>query len=161
MVAVGCFLFLVVVACSRQACSASSKRFNVLYEEGLVAYSAQQWSRAADLFQNAIDQYNEEKQMLFSCVRKCRDDKTRDDSLFTRNGELAETELQLVHVSYCVQNCRETSFAREGVPFEVVDTFESRLPYDFLQFSYTKVSNLIGYPYCHRINTPIYSDYSL
>ena len=144
MVAINCFLLAVVLAYSRQACSTSSKRFNVLYEEGLVAYSAKEWARAADLFQNAINQYNEEKEKLFSCIRWCRDDKTTDDSLFTRSGELAETELQLVHVSYCIQNCRETSFAREGVPFDVVHTFETRLPYDFLQFSYTKVSNLTG-----------------
>ena len=142
MVASYCFLLLVILACSNQVYSANSKRFNLLYEEGLVAYGAQHYARAAELFQNAVDQYNKEKEKLLSCVRKCRGEKTTDDSLFTPNGKLAEMELQLVHVSYCVQKCRETSFAREGVPIDIVDTFETRLPYDFLQFSLAQVSNL-------------------
>ena len=144
MVVAGCFLFLVVLATNRQVYSASSKRFNVLYEEGLAAYGAGQWSTATDLFQQALDHYNQEKEKLFSCVRKCRDDNSEDDSLFVPNGELAVTELHLVHVSYCVQKCRETMFAREGVPVAVIDTFEARLPYDYLQFSFSKVNNLIG-----------------
>jgi len=139
-----CFLLLVVLASSRQAYSTSSKRFTLLYEEGLTAYGAKQWSRAAELFQNAIDQYNQEKEKLFSCVRECRDHKSTDNSLFTRNGELAETELQLVHVSHCIRHCRGASLAQEGVVFDIINTFETRVPYDFLQFSQTQVSNLIG-----------------
>ena len=141
MVVAGCFLVLVVLASTGQVHSASNKRFNVLYEEGLAAYGAEQWSTAADLFQKSIDEYKKEKEKLYSCVRKCRDDKSADDTLFVPNGELAVTELQLVHVSYCIQNCRETKFAREGIPLAVFDTFESRLPYDYLQFSLIKVKN--------------------
>lgn len=144
MVVVGFFLLLVVLASSRQADSTSDKRFTILYEEGLTAYGAKQWSTAADLFQNSIDQYNQEKEKLLSCVRKCRDHKSTDDSLLRSNGELAETELHLVDVSYCIRHCRETGFAQEGVVFDIINTFESRLPYDFLQFSLTQVSNLIS-----------------
>ena len=139
MVVTSCFLLLVIFSSSRQVDSTSSKRFNVLYEEGLTAYGAEQWETAVDLIQEAIHQYNEEKEKLLGCVRKCRDQRTADNSLFTPSGELAETELQLAHVSNCIQNCRETVFARDGVPFDVMDTFESRLPYNFLQFSLTKV----------------------
>lgn len=132
-------LLLIVLDRSRQVYSADNKRFNVLYEQGLTAYGAEQWSTAVQLFQDAIHQYNQEKEKLFSCVRKCRDDKARDDALFKSNGELAEMELQLVHVSYCTQKCRETVFALEGVPLSLIDTFETRLPYDYLQFSLAKV----------------------
>ena len=140
MVSASCFLLLVLLACTKEAYSAGSKRFNVLYEEGLSAYGAQQWSTATRLLQEATDQYTEEKQKLFSCVRKCRDEKTTDDSLFTASGKLAEMELQVVHVSYCVQKCRETTFAREGVPLETIDVFETKLVYDYLQFSLAQVS---------------------
>ena len=142
MVVAGSFLLLVVFASSRQVYSASSKRFNVLYEEGLAAYGAEQWATAADLIQRSLEEYNKEKEKLYSCVRKCRADKTADDSLFVPNGELAVAELHLVHLSYCIQNCRETKFALEGIPVALMDTFESRLPYDYLQFSLIKVNNL-------------------
>ena len=140
MVSASCFLLLVLLACTRQAYSADSKRFNVLYEEGLSAYGAQQWSTASRLLQEATDRYTEEKQKMFSCVRKCRDEKRTDESSFTANGKFAEMELQVVHVSYCVQKCRETTFAREGVPLEIIDAFETRLVYDYLQFSLSQVS---------------------
>lgn len=141
MVVTSCFLFLAILVSSRQVDSTSSKRFDLLYEEALAAYGAKQWTTAVKLFQNSIDRYNEEKEKLLRCVRKCRNDKTTDDSLFTPNGELAETELQLVHVSNCIKRCRETTFAREGVAFDLIHTFESRLPYDFLQFSSAQVSD--------------------
>jgi len=119
---------------NREVYSTTNKRFDQLYKDGLEAYAGERWSEAENLLRQAIYKYNASRDDLYSCVRQCRDSKMPEKS---GNDELAKLQLQLVHVSHCVKKCRKTSW--KGVASDVVHTFDTRLPLDYLQFSLYKV----------------------
>jgi len=135
-----CLLLLLVLTSSREAYSTTDKRFDQLYKDGLDAYGGERWSEAVDLIRQAIYQYNASRDELYSCVRQCRESKMSVDPEKGGNDDLAKLQLQLVHVSHCVKKCRKASW--KGVASDVVHTFDTHLPLDYLQFSLYKVCSV-------------------
>ena len=107
------------------------------YELGMDAYRQEKWSKCADFFQRAIDDFHFYKNNVIDCRLKCKKD----------NPELKQALDQLIfheilERSNCLRRCKKKKLgdrAEEEIDISIDKKFEERTPYNFMQFCYFKV----------------------
>ena len=133
-----------------------STAYDELYADGRRAYSAEKWSEAVELFEKAIADYRNEKQVKIHCRLRCRDRYKASSS----HNVISDLELDYYrHTIYshkCSQQCREKYLGkRTKVSAAVRSDFETRISYGYLQFSYYKVREfavILGLHTCTHLN---------
>lgn len=118
-----------------------SAAYDELFADGIQAYRAEKWSEAVELFEKAIADYRNEKEVKIHCRLRCRERYRASSS----HNVISDLELDYyrytIYSHKCSQQCREKYLGkRTKVSAKVRRDFETRLTYGYLQFSYYKVS---------------------
>ncbi|XP_015765326.1 PREDICTED: prolyl 3-hydroxylase 2-like [Acropora digitifera] len=122
-----------------------SAAYDELYADAKHAYNLEKWGEAVSLFEKAIADYKQEKDVKIHCRRNCRDKyRASSSSLnFMKDLEL-DYYRYTIYSHKCSQQCREKYLGkRTKVSLTVKKDFESRMTYAYLQFAYHKVGRNI------------------
>ena len=118
--------------------------FDQFYAEGVKAYNDQLWYKCAYNIENAVKEYNTYKTTLTDCRVNCKKEKHQSqmESLPSDLGEFSMFRSFLKHAD-CFRRCKNDAYEqRPGLRLtkKLETTFESRKPYQYLQFCWYKVS---------------------
>ena len=118
--------------------------FDQLYVEGVKAYTDQLWYKCAYNLENAVKEYRNYKKALTDCRMTCKRKERRSplEELSIGIGDLSMFESFLKHAD-CYRRCKSDAYElRPG--FRLTNlleaAFETRQPYQYLQFCWYKVS---------------------
>ena len=116
--------------------------FDELYQDGVRLYSEEKWEEALRTFLHAVADFRHEKEVRSNCIIQCR--AKIDKGNFFRNGMYDGGTLVLyyvIRIRRCADLCQEKFMGRRTPIAKFVrDAFEKREPYNYIQFSYFKVS---------------------
>lgn len=128
-----------------------SAAYDELYADARYAYSGEKWNEAIELFEKAIADYKQEKDVKIHCRSHCRD-RYRTSASHNLISDLEMDYYRYTIYSHkCSQQCREKYLGkRTKVSAAVKKDFESRMTYGYLQFAYYKVGELSARikPFC-------------
>ena len=122
--------------------SPNSVGFDELYNDGLYAYGAKDWSKAVKLFEQALADFRHEQDVNVHCRLECRNS-------FRSKTKIKDLELQYfkftIYNRECVRRCVEKYRGKRSfISRRVRKIFEAFQPYGYLQFAYFKVSFVIN-----------------
>lgn len=110
--------------------------FDKLYEDGVSAYSNDDWGAAILNIEQSLEGYKEYIAGLSSCSNKC------SNSLSVDAMHESYYLSKIFSKSMCVKSCLSQKFndfkAVSRVSKEVLSDFEKYMPYQYLQFAYYK-----------------------
>uniref|UniRef100_A0ACB8ERV6 Uncharacterized protein n=1 Tax=Sphaerodactylus townsendi TaxID=933632 RepID=A0ACB8ERV6_9SAUR len=122
--------------------------FDLLYADGVRAYFAQDWPRAAELLQRALDSYARLQDVRRRCQRGCRAEAgwaAGEAPLLGRPWETGFFE-RVLQRAECLQECLARRL--DGQPSlhrstaEIQRDMERREPYNYLQVAFFKLKRL-------------------
>ncbi|XP_053383819.1 prolyl 3-hydroxylase 1-like [Mercenaria mercenaria] len=114
--------------------------YGKLYELGMDAYKQEKWSKCAEFFQKAIDDYHFYKNTVIDCRLKCKEDQSEHTFV-----SFLSTLHVILESSNCLRRCKKKKLgerAEEEIEFSVDKKFEGRTPYNYMQFCYFKDGKL-------------------
>ena len=116
--------------------------FDQLYAQGVKAYNDQLWYKCAYNMENAMKEYNTFRTTLTDCRMRCKKEESHKmKSLPSDLEEFSMLESFLKHAD-CFRRCKNDAYVlRPGLRLTKIlkATFESRKPYQYLQFCWYKV----------------------
>lgn len=118
--------------------------FDQFYAQGVKAYNDQLWYKCAYNLESAVNEYRTFKKTLTDCRVRCKKEKKQSHlrSLPSDLGEFSLFETYLKHAD-CFRRCKNDAYElRPGLRLTDIleTTFETRKPYQYLQFCWYKVS---------------------
>ena len=135
-------VLVLVVANLRQGVAleadARSAGYDELYADGLSAYYKDEWPTAVAKIEEAIKDWQRERNVTVTCRTECQDAlaaEGRKSSAFA-----VEFFYSLNHMRSCADACiKENLGVRYKISTLVRSLFNNRAPFSFLQFAYHKV----------------------
>ncbi|KAL8611683.1 hypothetical protein ACOMHN_054664 [Nucella lapillus] len=121
--------------------------FDQFYAQGVRAYSDQLWYKCAHNLEKAIKEYKTFKKTLTDCRLRCKQKGNESDPEkldLPGLGDLSMFETFLRHAN-CFRKCKSDAYSlRPGLTLTkiVENTFESRKPYQYLQYCYYKLDRV-------------------
>ncbi|KAK7098828.1 prolyl 3-hydroxylase 2-like isoform X2 [Littorina saxatilis] len=121
-------------------------RFDQLYAEGVKAYNDQLWYKCAYNLENAVNDYRNFRRTLTDCRLACKKGEKESylDELPSDLGDFSVFATFLKHAD-CFRRCKSVVYAqRPGLRLNKIleTTFETRKPYQYLQFCWYKLSRV-------------------
>lgn len=116
--------------------SATLEPFDLLFDNGVEAFQKGDYGNVVRYMESALNSFSEVRQTKISCRLKCRD-QHRFDSLLT--DKFFEVILYRAH---CLNECFEGKLGAQSmhkVSEDVIQDFNRRIPYNYLQLAYRKV----------------------
>ncbi|NWX92320.1 P3H3 hydroxylase, partial [Nothoprocta pentlandii] len=118
--------------------------YDLLYADGVRAYLAREWARAAELLQRSLHSYTGLREARGACRRACR-----DEAAFAR-GPAAPWEAaffdRVLQRAECLQHCLGRRLggppSAHRVSHAIRRDFERREPYNYLQVAFFQLKKL-------------------
>jgi len=123
--------------------------FDRLYTSGISAYADEKYHRCILYLEKALEDYKFYKHSVVECRVRCKEEadisekKTRFQSYDMKSLHFFS---RVMVESSCIRNCHGSILGERPehrVSDEIQDDFDSRRPYNYLQFCYFKVVNLL------------------
>ncbi|XP_033118540.1 prolyl 3-hydroxylase 1-like isoform X2 [Anneissia japonica] len=118
---------------------ASEKTYDELYQEGMKAYSSENWKDTITFLENAITEFKFYRNQLTSCRIKCNN---VSKVSFPNSNELTELTFfeSVFFQADCLRRCKFQNLGNrpETLNQEVTEKFLGKIPYSYLQFAYYK-----------------------
>lgn len=121
---------------------AKSKNFEELYSLAKEAYLANDWNECVQVMELTLQDYKEYNQVVTQCKIRCRRHVPLEKKLHHRNIESLFFFEEVVRNTLCIMKCKRKAFGRdrvEQISAKVLQEFDERLPYDYLQLCYFQV----------------------
>lgn len=134
--------FFVFLTCILQALlqpSASLEPFDLLYDNGVEAFYKGEYDRVVQYMESALKSFSEVRQTRIRCRLKCSDQHRFDSFLTDKIFEV------VLYRGHCLNQCIEGKIGAQSVhkiSEDVIQDFNRRNPYNYLQLAYRKVSSL-------------------
>ncbi|MBN3295561.1 P3H2 hydroxylase, partial [Amia calva] len=119
--------------------TASLEPFDLLYESGVEAFYRTDYERVVYYMEEALSSCSELRQTKVRCRLKCRDQHPFDAA----QADLHFFEAVLKRAS-CLNECMEKKVGSQSmhrVSDDVIQDFQRRIPYNFLQLAYYKLNH--------------------
>ena len=119
--------------------------YDLLYNKGVEAYARQRWFECLTHLNGALTDYRVYRSTLITCKRECRKKSSSDDGALSTKPQMSELQIffRILKRSNCLRKCKQNHFGHRPdvlASKSVEEDFETRKPYDFLQFCHYKVS---------------------
>lgn len=136
------FFTLLVVCVNGDA--DGSKSYDILFSHAMDAYRNKNHGRSVILINEALEDYNFDREVSAQCWLKCREEFTKARMRYT---SILDGQLNFLHYSIkmkaCSKLCKEKFLGeRPVINDKTRDFFKKREPYKFMQYSYTQVNAL-------------------
>ena len=133
----------------------STATYDEIFNDGLNAYNDEKWTDAVKLFEQSLADFKHEKSVHMQCRIRCKDEHEESES----DRGIKNLEVRFMSYSIkmrlCFEACTKKYLGkRSRVSRQIRDTFESRLPYGYLQLAYYKVRNPILTLQCRIMSVP-------
>lgn len=132
-----------VLTCILQALllsSATLQPFDLLYNNAVEAFYKGDYGDVVRHMESALSSFSEVRETRISCRLRCRDHHRFGDF------QIEEAFFQVIlHRANCMNECIERKLGAQSVhkvSDDVIQDFNRRIPYNYLQLAYRKVGTL-------------------
>lgn len=132
-----------VLTCILQALllsSATLQPFDLLYNNAVEAFYKGDYGDVVRHMESALSSFSEVRETRISCRLRCRDNHRFGDF------QIEEAFFQVIlHRANCMNECIERKLGAQSVhkvSDDVIQDFNRRIPYNYLQLAYRKVGTL-------------------
>ncbi|GFO39642.1 prolyl 3-hydroxylase 1 [Plakobranchus ocellatus] len=119
-----------------------SKTIMDLYDGGVKAYENQLWYSCASKLERAVSTYKLTTRIISNCRLNCKKDPSQSKLYnVTSEEEIFQHVGFLLKIADCLRNCLDESLGVDykPLPSDYVHLFETRMPYQYLQYCYYKL----------------------
>jgi len=117
------------------------QNFGQLYSAAQKAYLENDWTNCVKYMKLAVEGYRAHRDIVIECRRECRETTVaKDKAIFDGDPELEFFE-RITKDALCLMDCKKKRTAGklsrgDEIASGVVDDFEKKKPYDYLQLCY-------------------------
>ncbi|TRY96934.1 hypothetical protein DNTS_014282 [Danionella cerebrum] len=119
--------------------SASLEPFDLLYHNGVQEFYNGDYAKAVHFMERALDTFSEVRRTRIRCRLKCREHHAFEGFATEKVFEV------ILHRANCLNNCIEGRIGLQSVhkvSEDVIQEFNRRIPYNYLQLAYRKLGKL-------------------
>lgn len=135
-------VFYFVVAFSENSSFFSKVTYEVLYKAGVEAYLENRWEDCVGLIEKSIEDYIYFRTVTLQCRKHCHKNDTESNfSSDPSSSDLWHFQTDVTNKALCLMKCKHLYFPnRPKISKETDDDFDKKVPYNYLQLCYFKVS---------------------
>uniref|UniRef100_A0A9J8A2I1 procollagen-proline 3-dioxygenase n=1 Tax=Cyprinus carpio carpio TaxID=630221 RepID=A0A9J8A2I1_CYPCA len=119
--------------------STTLEPFDLLYDNGMEAFHKGDYDNVVRYMEGALESFSEVRQTRIRCRLKCGDQHRFDGFLTDKIYEV------ILYRAHCINQCTEGEIGAQSmhkVSEDVIQDFNRRIPYNYLQLAYRKLGQL-------------------
>lgn len=118
--------------------STTLEPFDLLYDNGMEAFHKGDYDNVVRYMEGALESFSEVRQTRIRCRLKCSDQHRFDSFLTDKIFEV------ILYRGHCLNQCIEGKIGAQSmhkISEDIIQEFNRRIPYNYLQLAYRKVSS--------------------